>query len=84
MDSGEGVIPALDQLMRLNGVGLNLTAQSENMHRRSALRVVHTAGIPGWLLPAVPHGELELLFTVPGDIRHLFLMAAAQSATETD
>jgi thiamine monophosphate kinase len=46
MDTGDGVIPALDQLMRLNGVGVSLTAQLENMLRRSALPVVHTAGIP--------------------------------------
>lgn len=72
------------QLMRLNGVGVELTAQLENKLRHSALRIVHIADIPGWLLLAGPYGELELLFAVPGNMRQLVFHGHCTVAMETD
>jgi len=79
IDSSDGVIPALDQLMRLNKVGFDLTGPMDSMLHSSALRVVRSTGIPDWLLLAGPHGEFELLFTVPRTMRQMFLIAAARS-----
>jgi thiamine-monophosphate kinase len=82
MDTSDGVIPTLDQLMHLNDIGLRLTTPLEEMLHQSALDVAHSVGIPDWLLLAGPHGEFELLFTVPQDMRQLFAMAAAKAAWE--
>jgi thiamine-monophosphate kinase len=65
MDTSDGVIAALDQLMRLNGVGFQLDEGWEDLLDLSSKELANTARIPLWLLVAGHHGEFELLFTVP-------------------
>jgi len=62
MDTSDGVLATLDQLMRLNGCGFEL---DEPLFLDDAARAVgERAGAP-WLLLAGEHGEFELLFTLP-------------------
>jgi thiamine-monophosphate kinase len=67
MDTSDGVIATLDELMRLNGVGVRWErALAEALHP-AALATARGAGLPPWTMLAGPHGEFELLFTVPPD-----------------
>ncbi|HUL43309.1 MAG TPA: thiamine-phosphate kinase [Bacteroidota bacterium] len=65
MDTSDGVIATLDQMMRLNGTGFDLRADWESVLDPGAAEFASGAGIPTWLLLAGQHGEFELLFTVP-------------------
>ncbi len=80
MDTSDGVIPTLDELMRLNGVGFSLDRPIGQLLHPAAARVARAAGLQDWMMLAGPHGEFELLFTVPGKHRAAFLEAAKASS----
>jgi len=65
MDTSDGVISTLDQLMRLNRVGFELDEGWADCIEPYGKRIAEVGGIPSWLLLAGQHGEFELLFTVP-------------------
>jgi len=77
MDTSDGAIATLDELGRLNGVGFRLTTAVEAMLHPAALALAAQAMLPPWLLLAGPHGEFELLFTVPADRGEALERAAA-------
>jgi thiamine-monophosphate kinase len=76
MDTSDGAIATLDELMRLNGVGVRLGCATHSMLHPAALETAHGAGIPPWTMLAGPHGEFELVFTIPAHRRNGFLAAA--------
>lgn len=78
MDTSDGAIPTLDELMRLNGVGFQIDASLRAILDPAALQVTDAAGLPEWTLLAGPHGDFELLFTVRESNRGPFLEAAAE------
>ena len=78
MDTSDGALPTLDQLARLNQVGFRIEGQYEDLLDGSARRVA--AGLPPWMLLAGPHGEFELLFTIPLERRAAFETAAAEAS----
>ncbi|MFX0195500.1 MAG: thiamine-monophosphate kinase [Candidatus Hodarchaeota archaeon] len=65
MDTSDGVLATLDQLMRLNGVGFVLEPSPEEFLHPDVWQFSKAAQIPAWMMLAGPHGEFELLFTVP-------------------
>jgi hydrogenase maturation factor len=67
MDTSDGLIATLDQLARLNGVGIRVeTTFSGLLHPRvEALRAA--APLPAFAFVASCHGEFELVFAVPPD-----------------
>ena len=65
MDTSDGVLATLDELMRLNQVGFRLDLPVEYCLHADALGVARAAGLPAWMMLAGPHGEFELLFTIP-------------------
>lgn len=65
MDTSDGALAALDELMRLNGTGFSIDAALSDMLHPLAITAVRQAGLPPWMLLAGPHGEFELLFTIP-------------------
>ena len=67
MDTSDGVLATVDELMRVNGVGMSWTADVEGVLDPAAWRVARTAGLPAWTMLAGPHGEFELIFTVPAN-----------------
>jgi thiamine-monophosphate kinase len=77
MDTSDGVIPTLDELMGLNGVGFTLEQPVEELLHPSAVAVSNATGMPAWMMLAGPHGEFELLFTVPAERCDAFVEAAA-------
>jgi thiamine-monophosphate kinase len=64
MDTSDGAIATMDELMTRNGVGLRIERSVEAWTDPAALSAANAAAIPPWFLHAGPHGEFELLFTV--------------------
>jgi thiamine-monophosphate kinase len=67
MDTSDGLVATLDQLARLNGVGIRVeTTLSDLLHPKvEAVRA--TARLPAFAFVASCHGEFELVFAVPPD-----------------
>jgi len=76
MDTSDGLISTLDQLMRLNNIGFEITEKCEKIIDEVSLLFAQTLNIPSWLLLAGQHGEFELVFTVPKKINNKFLEEA--------
>lgn len=68
MDTSDGLLATLDQLMRLNGAGFELNPEWLFCLDPASLALAASSGIPPWLLLAGQHGEFELVFTVPGHL----------------
>jgi thiamine-monophosphate kinase len=77
MDTSDGVLTTLDELMRLNGVGFDLEDSWPTHLDPWAVAIAASAALPEWAMLAGPHGEFELLFTVPEPELTRFLAAAA-------
>jgi thiamine-monophosphate kinase len=65
MDTSDGAIAVLDQLLRINQVGFLIDTPMDELLTPEAVALTRSAGLPGWSLLAGPHGEFELIFTVP-------------------
>jgi thiamine-monophosphate kinase len=76
MDTSDGVIATLDQLMRLNNVGFDLDEDWELNLLPRGKELAESLGIPSWLLLAGQHGEFELLFTVAKERENELLRSA--------
>jgi thiamine-monophosphate kinase len=79
MDTSDGVIPTLDQLMRLNHVGFELDEGWESNLHPAARKLADAFRIPRWLLLAGEHGEFELLFTVAEERENEILCSAEKN-----
>jgi len=78
MDTSDGLLTTLDQLMRLNGLGFIIHCDWEKILSPQVLEFCNHTKTPHWLMTAGPHGEFELLFTIPSKEENEFL-AEAQS-----
>jgi thiamine-monophosphate kinase len=76
MDTSDGEIAALDQLMRLNKVGFAIESDLIQYIEPNTFELCQSAGLAPWLTLAGLHGEFELIFTVPKDIVDKFLQEA--------
>lgn len=76
MDTSDGLISTLDQLMRLNNVGFEITESQESLIDDEAVNYSKKFNIPSWLFLAGQHGEFELVFTIPHNLKHEFLKEA--------
>lgn len=76
MDTSDGVISTLDQLMRLNNIGFKLDDDWENKIDKESLELAVSSSIPAWLLLAGYHGEFELIFSIPKKLEEEFLFNA--------
>jgi len=76
IDTSDGVLSSLDQLMRLNNVGFKFRNDwSESLDQSSKL-LFSNYNLPLWLLFAGEHGEFELLFSIPTEKEKKFLNEA--------
>ncbi|MBM4037770.1 MAG: thiamine-monophosphate kinase [Planctomycetes bacterium] len=76
MDTSDGLLATLDQLMRLNSRGFVIELDWENALAQPALDLCARTGTPSWMMAAGPHGEFELVFTVHPATCEAFLAAA--------
>lgn len=67
IDTSDGLFPALAVLSELNKVGFHLETPLKDILAEEARMVHRQTELPEWMLLAGPHGEYELLFTVPGE-----------------
>jgi thiamine-monophosphate kinase len=79
IDSSDGFIPALANLAELNTVGFTLDVPVEDYVDDEVLNACEYYGIPSWLMLAGPHGDYELIFTIPPEQQLNFLTAAADA-----
>lgn len=78
IDTSDGMISSLDQLMRLNKVGFKIADNWLNVFDDSCEALFNKLKIPLWLLLAGEHGEFELLFSIPSEKENEFLNDANQ------
>ena len=78
MDTSDGILATLDQLMYLNQTGFSLEKEWPKSLDPGSSGIVRAFSIPEWLLLAGNHGEYELLFTVPPERMQAFLADADQ------
>jgi len=78
IDTSDGLLSSLDQLMRLNHVGFKLRDDWEETIDESSKQLFNNHTLPLWLLLAGEHGEFELLFSIPSEKEIEFLDEANQ------
>lgn len=76
IDTSDGFFPALANLIELNDKGFSFRSSPEELISEATSALAREAGIPAWFFLAGPHGEFELLFTIPRDQEAAFLRAA--------
>jgi len=79
MDTSDGLVATLDQLMRLNGVGFELTTPLTDLLHPLAKNVCDSLGAPPLLFLAGHHGEFELIFTVRPEDKERFETNASKT-----
>ena len=73
MDTSDGAISTLDQIMRLNNCGIKLNDDWENLIDDDSKNICKMLEIPTWFLLAGYHGEFELIFSIdPNSEQKLF------------
>lgn len=77
IDTSDGFFPALSILTNLNSVGLKIREPVNRILSKDAMKVSQLEGIPDWFFLAGPHGEYELLFTIPRSYKKDFEKACA-------
>lgn len=77
IDTSDGLISSLDQLMRLNNVGFRITNDIGNIIDDASKDLFNKFNIPLWLLLAGEHGEFELLFSISPEKETEFLKEAS-------
>jgi thiamine-monophosphate kinase len=65
MDTSDGVVASLDELMRQSHFGLQLELTSLRILHPEARNLARKSGIPTFAFLAGPHGEFELIFSIP-------------------
>lgn len=64
MDTSDGLLTTIDQLMRLNGLGFVIDCDWDRILSPEVLELCNKTQTPPWLMIAGPHGEFRLLFTI--------------------
>ncbi|MCU0660962.1 MAG: thiamine-phosphate kinase [Myxococcota bacterium] len=77
MDTSDGFIATVDQLMRVNGVGFAIDVPVAQLLEPRALLVCQRLGLDPLVALAVHHGEFELVLTAPPGARDDIAVRAA-------
>jgi thiamine-monophosphate kinase len=75
IDTSDGLFPALSVLSEINKVGFELTVPLQDLLHPSILPIKHHSRLPAWMFMAGPHGEYELLLTIPEKVNDEFQRA---------
>lgn len=76
MDTSDGFFPALCNLVEINQLVFTITCPFSEFTHPDARMVASKNAIPDWFFLAGPHGEYELIFTIPPENELLFLRHA--------
>jgi thiamine-monophosphate kinase len=77
IDTSDGFFHALANLTETNHLGFYLQTPLNDYTHPDAQRISQAGQLPLWIFLAGPHGEFELLFTLPPENESDFLKAAA-------
>lgn len=78
MDTSDGALATLDQLMRLNNIGFEINVPMEDLLDPAVLKIAGRYNLPPWIFLAGPHGEFELIFSIPPVRLDEFLLEAGR------
>jgi len=76
IDTSDGVLSSIDQLMRLNNIGFRFRNDWIETLDPTSKHLFTKYNLPLWLLLAGEHGEFELLFSIPQENETEFLKEA--------
>jgi len=76
IDTSDGVLSSLDQLMRLNNIGFRFRNDWNEKLDPTSKQLFTRYNLPLWLLLAGEHGEFELLFSIPEENETEFIKEA--------
>lgn len=76
IDTSDGILFSLDQLMRLNKIGFGFRNNWDETIDPTSKHLFTKYNLPLWLLLAAEHGEFELLFSIPEENETEFLNEA--------
>lgn len=79
MDTSDGLFPALSVLAELNDLGFILHTPLEKLLHPEAMQIGRATQIPPWIWLAGPHGEYELIFSIPTERIHAFETTCAHN-----
>ncbi|MBL7696995.1 MAG: thiamine-monophosphate kinase [Chitinophagaceae bacterium] len=77
-DTSDGLFPALAAMWEVNRMGCSIDIPLQKLLSQESLFVHRNAKLPDWMLLAGPHGEYELLFTIPAGKQQEFERDAKQ------
>lgn len=83
MDTSDGALATLDELMLRSGVGFRLTVPVSRLLHRAAADFARTFELPSWVPLAGPHGEFELVCTIPQSCLAPFRAAAKAAGIDS-
>ncbi len=67
IDTSDGLIAGLDQLIRSSNIGIELQVDPEQILCDEALKISKEYNLPNWIFLNGPHGDFELIFTISED-----------------
>lgn len=73
MDTSDGVVSTLDQIIQLNNCGIKLVDDWESILDEDSRYICEKFNVPLWFLLAGYHGEFELIFSISPDVEESFL-----------
>ena len=76
IDTSDGFLHALCNLLEVNDIGFNIDIPFTQMAHPEVIRLHETKQLPAWIFLAGPHGEFELVFTIPPQNEQDFLAEA--------
>jgi thiamine-monophosphate kinase len=79
IDTSDGLFPALSFLAHTNKLGVRIQAPLEQLLDKQTRTLQQSTRIPAWMFLAGPHGEYELLFSIPAASKKDFENDAADS-----
>lgn len=82
IDTSDGLFPAISVLADINDVGIELITPLRDILHKDAARTCQMADIPAWMMLAGPHGEYELLFSIPAPKKEAFQKACAAAGCQ--
>ena len=79
MDTSDGLLPTLHEITTINEIGVIIEESIESFMDAEAVTTARILGIPLWMMMAGPHGEFELVFTIPREYEDLFVVEAGKT-----
>lgn len=76
IDTSDGLFPAISVLADINKAGIQLITPLQDILHKEAAKTCQMAAIPAWMMLAGPHGEYELLFSIPAAKKEAFEKAS--------